>query len=139
MLTIPIQPVPSQQVLTVLAGQNCVINIYQKGCRVYVDLTSNGTTMCIACLAHNAVGLDACNAYDGFSGNLYFIDTQGVADPQYTGMGRRWQLVYLTAAEVAAINIPNPVPVEVFFGYLFTVGENPIYTESGQPIEVIYS
>ncbi len=110
MLQIPIQPVPSQQLFVVLGGQNCAINIYQKGCRVYADLTSNGSIMCIAALAHNAVSLDACNAYDGFQGNLYFIDTQGVDDPQYTGFGSRWQLVYLTAAEVAAIDIPNPYP-----------------------------
>jgi hypothetical protein len=110
MLTIPIQPVPSQQVFVVLGGQNCAINIYQKGCRVYVDLTSNGTAMCIAALAHNAVGLDACNAYDGFQGDLYFIDTQGLDDPQYTGMGSRWKLVYLTASEVEMIDIPNPFP-----------------------------
>ena len=107
MLQIPIQPVPSQQVLVVLGGQNCLINIYQKGSRIFVDLNSNGTSMCIAALAHNAVPLDACNAYDGFQGNLYFIDTQGADDPQYTGLGSRWQLVYLTAAEAALAEIPN--------------------------------
>ena len=107
MLQIPIQPVPSQQVLAVLGGQNCQISIYQKGSRVYVDLNSNGVEMCIAALAHNAVPLDACNAYDGFQGNLYFIDTQGEDDPQFTSMGSRWQLVYLTASEVLLAEIPN--------------------------------
>lgn len=107
MLQIPTQAVPSQQVLVVLGGQNCQISIYQKGNRVFVDLISNGTTMCIAARAHNAVPLDACNAYDGFQGNLYFLDTQGVDDPQYTGMGSRWQLVYLTAAEAELAEIPN--------------------------------
>lgn len=109
MLVIPIQPVPSQQVLCVLDGQNCQIAIYIRGAKgfqnVYLDLNSNGTDMCIACLAHNAVPLDACNSYDGFQGNLYFIDTQGVADPQYTGFNTRWFLVYLTAAELALTEI----------------------------------
>ena len=101
MLVIPIQAVPSQQVLCVLAGQNCQIAIYQKGNSVFVDLNSNGTDMCIACLAHNAVPLDSCNSYDGFQGNLYFIDTQGLDDPQFAGFNTRWFLVYLTPAEVA--------------------------------------
>ncbi len=116
MLQIPIQPVPSQQVLAVLGGQNCQISIYQKGDRVFVDLNSNGTDMCIGALAHNAVPLDSRNAYDGFQGNLYFIDTQGEDDPQFTGMGSRWQLVYLTTQEVLLAEIPNgsgPVALQV--------------------------
>lgn len=112
MLQIPIQPVPSQQVLAVLGGQNCQISIYQKNSRVFVDLISNGSQMCIGCLAHNAVPLDSCNSYDGFQGNLFFIDTQGEEDPQFAGIGNRWQLVYLTAAEYALTQIPNgPAPV----------------------------
>jgi hypothetical protein len=106
MLQIPIQPVPSQLVLCVLGGQNCQIAIYQKGSRVYVDLNSNGSNMCLAALAHNLVPLDACNSYDGFQGNLFFIDTQGLDDPQYTGMGSRWVLVYMTPAELALTQIP---------------------------------
>jgi hypothetical protein len=100
MLVIPIQPVPSQQVLCVLDNQNCQIAIYQKNCKIYVDLNSNGVNMCIGALAHNAVPLDSCNSYDGFSGNLYFIDTQGLDDPQFAGFNSRWYLVYLTAEEV---------------------------------------
>lgn len=100
-LLIPIQPVPSQRIICVLAGQNCQIGIYQKGGYVYLDLNSNGVDMCVGSLAHNGVPLDARNSYDGFSGNLYFIDTQGSDDPLYTGFGTRWFLIYLTAAEVA--------------------------------------
>jgi hypothetical protein len=100
-LLIPIQPVPSQQLFCVLGGQNCSINIYYKTPGVFVDLNSNGVDICIACIALNAVPLDSCNAYDGFLGNLFFIDTQGSEDPQYTGFGTRWVLIYLTAAELA--------------------------------------
>jgi hypothetical protein len=109
-LVIPIQPVPAQTVLTVLSNQNCQINIYQRNKSLYVDLNSNGTDMCIGCLALNAVPLDACNSYDGFQGNLYLIDTQGSEDPQYTGLGARWQLVYLTVDEVA-LTAFDPVSV----------------------------
>lgn len=105
MLVIPIQPVPSQQVLCVLAGQNCQIGIYIKSAKgftnVYVDLNSNGVDKSLAVLAHNLVPLDSCNSYDGFQGNLYFVDTQGEDDPQYAGFNSRWFLVYFTADEVA--------------------------------------
>ena len=110
-LLIPIQPVPSQQVLCVLGGQNCQIGIYVKSAKgytnVYVDLNSNGIDMCLAVLAHNAVPLDSCNSYDGFQGNLYFIDTQGKANPQFAGFNTRWFLIYLTPAEVALTQIPT--------------------------------
>lgn len=100
MLVIPIQPVPSQQVLCVLDGQNCQISIYLRGSKIFVDLNSNGENMCLASLAHNAVALDSCNSWDGFLGNLYFIDTQGNDDPQYTGFNTRWFLVYLFPDEL---------------------------------------
>lgn len=100
MLVIPIQPVPSQQVLCVLDGQNCQISIYLRAGKIFVDLNSNGVNMCLACLAHNAVALDSCNSWDGFLGNLYFIDTQGEDDPQYTGFNTRWYLVYLFPDEL---------------------------------------
>lgn len=114
---IPIQPVPNQTVLCVLSGQNCQIAIYLRGENIYVDLNSNGTDMCVGCIALNAVPLDACNSYDGFQGNLYFIDLQGVDDPLYTGFGSRWVLVYLTADEVletafAAVGIPEILQLE---------------------------
>src|ERR1700744_4113050 len=110
--TIPILAVPNQIVLCVLGGQNCQINIYLRNKSIFVDLNSNGVDMCIGCLALNAVPLDACNSYDGFQGNLYFIDTQGYDDPQYSGFNSRWMLVYLDADEVletafAAVGIPN--------------------------------
>ena len=57
--------------------------------------------MCIAVIALNGVMLDSCNAYDGFQGNLFFIDIQGSDDPDYTGFNSRWYLIYLTPDELA--------------------------------------
>jgi len=116
-LTIPIQAVPNQIVLCVLSNQNCQINIYLRAGSIFVDLNSNGVDMCIGCLALNGVPLDACNSYDGFQGNLYFIDTQGIDDPQYTGFNSRWMLMYLDASEVlettfAAVGIPSILILE---------------------------
>lgn len=105
MVVIPIQAVPSQQVLCLLEGQNCQINVYLKGQNIYFDLNSDGVDMCLAVLAHNAVSLDSRNSYDGFQGNFFFIDTQGLEDPQYIGFNTRWFLVYLTADELKLTQI----------------------------------
>lgn len=102
-LQIPIQPVPSQILLVSLGGQNVQVAIYLKSTGLYVDINVNGVDMSVGIIALNAVPLDSANSYDGFQGNLFLVDTQGSDDPLYTGLGSRWQLVYLTAAEIAVL------------------------------------
>jgi hypothetical protein len=94
------QPVPSQILSVVLEGQNCQIAIYQKDQGLFVDLNANGVDISTAVIAHDVVPL-VPTGYLGFSGNLLFTDTQGGSDPTYDGLGSRYQLVYLTPAEVA--------------------------------------
>lgn len=36
-------------------------------------------------------------AYLGFAGDFAFVDTAGSDDPQYSGLGTRWQLLYMEA------------------------------------------
>ena len=114
-LVIPIAAVPSQTIFCVLGNQNCQIAVYQKTQGVFVDLNSNGVDAFIASLGLNAVPLDSANSYSGFSGNLYFIDTQGSDDPQYTGFNTRWVLIYLTAAEIIAFEQSGTVAVPTQF------------------------
>jgi hypothetical protein len=98
MQLVPLQSVPSQQVKTVLGGQNCQIAVYQKNQGMFVDLNVGGVDVSSGVLALNGVPLCPTN-YLGFVGNLLFIDTQGLDDPDYTGAGVRFQLLYLTGAE----------------------------------------
>jgi hypothetical protein len=101
MQTISLQPIPSQQVQCSLAGQNCQISVYLRGTNLYVDLTVNGTPISYGVIAHNFVSL-VPTGYLGFSGTLAFMDTQqGNSDPQFAGLGNRWVLLYLTAADFA--------------------------------------
>ncbi len=102
MQQVPIQSVPSQQVKTVLNDQNCQISIYQKSANVFADINVNGVDISSGTLALNGVPLNPFG-YMPFSGNLYFVDTQGASDPTYTGFGARFQLVYLTEDEINAI------------------------------------
>lgn len=98
MQTVPIQAIPAQTLQVVLGGQNCQIAISQKPQGVFVDVSVDDVNIVTAVLAHDAVPL-ICREYTGFIGNLLFIDTQGSDDPNYTGMGSRFTLNYLTAEE----------------------------------------
>ena len=98
MQQIPLASVPSQSLSVVLAGQNCTINVYQKEPGLLFDLVG----VVVAVLANDA-GFLVCRQYEGFKGNLCFVDTQGNNDPEYAGLGTRYVLVYLTEAEYALI------------------------------------
>jgi hypothetical protein len=104
MQTVPLQPVPSQILSVVLAGQNCQIAIYQKRQGLFVDLNVNGEDISTAVLAHDVTPL-VPTAYLGFAGSLIFTDIQGSSDPTYDGLGSRYQLVYLTSAEAASAQL----------------------------------
>lgn len=102
MNVIPIQPVASQMVKSVLDGQNFQIGIHQKDQGIFVDVNVDGVDIVVSVIARDAVPI-VCRDYAGMDGNLVFIDTQGNSDPIYTGLGTRFALVYLTAAEYAQL------------------------------------
>lgn len=97
---VPLQPLPSQTLNVSLAGQACVIAIYQKTTGVFLNLTVDGAPRVFGVLCHDRVRL-VRQAYLGFIGDLSFIDTQGRTDPIYTGLGNRYVLAYLDPVDVA--------------------------------------
>ncbi len=105
MLYIPLQAVPNQQLSVVLNNQNCQINVYQKFYGVMLDLLVSNTLIIGGCLCQNLNRL-VRNAYLGFQGDLGFWDTQGSLNPYYTGLGARYQLVYLSPADLANLGVP---------------------------------
>lgn len=106
MLTIPLQAEPSQIVNVVLANQPCTIDVYQKDTGLFLDLYVNSGLIIggVACRYWTRM---VRNIYLGFAGDLAWLDTQGVPgsqvnpplDPTYDGIGSRYFLMYLTAAE----------------------------------------
>lgn len=90
----PIQPVPAQVFQATLGGQNCSITLQQMSTGLYLSLSINGTPIVSGKYANDRVSLIR-EAYLGFSGWLYFVDTTGQgSDPYYTGLGSRYLLVY---------------------------------------------
>lgn len=94
MTPIPLSPVPSQTLKVNLAGQACDITVYLIGALLYCDLAVAGLPIISARLIRDRVQL-VRYAYLGFVGDLAMVDTQGTEDPQYLGLGARWQLTYL--------------------------------------------
>ena len=105
MMFVPLQPLPNQAVSVALNNQPCQINVYQKFFGLFLDLYVSNTLVIggVLCLNLNRV---VRSAYLGFQGDLGFWDTQGSQDPYYTGVGSRYQLVYLTPADLASIGVP---------------------------------
>ena len=104
MILVPLNQIPSQTLTTILSGQTCQINVYQKFYGVFVDLYV-GTTLIIGGVIAEDRNRIVRDVYLGFSGDIFFVDTQGNDDPDYTGLGTRWRLVYATAAELASIGL----------------------------------
>jgi len=94
MLTIPVNPIPSQTLSVNLAGQPTRLFIEQKSTGLYITVTVNGVTIVSGVYCADQVKI-VRDAYLGFTGDLVWVDTQGNADPYYNGLGARWALVYL--------------------------------------------
>ena len=90
---IPTASVASQNFTVQLNNQNCTINLYQKNTGLYFDLAIDNNFIIQSMLCLNLVGL-VREKYLGFVGQLAFVDTQGLSDPTYDGLGTRYQLVY---------------------------------------------
>ena len=99
MKTIPLQAVPSQTLSVLFGGQNCQINVYQKSTGLYLDLSINNAPVLTTVLCRDRVRM-VRQAYHGFVGDLTFADLQGYSDPDCTGLGGRFALVYLEPVDL---------------------------------------
>jgi hypothetical protein len=99
MLLIPLQATPNQTLAVTLARQAAQLALRQNGRNIYFDLLLAGSYVVRSriCRDRQRLLLDA--KYRGFVGDFLFVDTQGVNNPQFAGLGSRYQLVYLAAGE----------------------------------------
>lgn len=99
MLQIPLQAIPNQSISATLANQNCRINIYQRTTGLFCDLYVDNALIIggVICQNLNRIVRDI---YFGFVGDFGFCDTQGESDPEYSGLGSRYLLIYLEASDL---------------------------------------
>lgn len=95
---IPLQAIPNQTTQVVLAGQSCQLNVYQTPYGLFMDVYVNDQPIKVGTICQNLNRI-VRRLYLGFIGDFIFADTQGTSDPSYSGLGSRFILVYLTAAE----------------------------------------
>lgn len=113
MQEIPLSPIPSQTLQIVLAGQNVQISVNSKNGYdftddtlstqlqvIFFDLTVNGVSITVGQNCLNLKRLLLNRQYLGVIGDFMFVDTQGVSDPEYAGLGSRWLLLYLEATDL---------------------------------------
>lgn len=95
-LQIPLIATPSQTLRVTLGAQSCQIDVFQKSTGLYLNLYVVDAPIVLGVLCLHNVRL-VREAYLGFAGDLYFLDTQGTSDPDYTGLGGRFVLLWTDA------------------------------------------
>lgn len=94
MQVIPLSPVPSQSLSVVLGTQNCQIVLSQKTTGLFFTLTVDNAIVVSGRIVRDRAFIVRV-PYSSFEGEFMVLDTQGASDPEYAGLGGRWQLVYL--------------------------------------------
>lgn len=102
MQTIPLVDSPSQTLNVALGGQACRIDLRQSGQALYCDLYVSDALVIGGVVCQNFNPIKRSN-YLGFSGDLYFVDTQGSDDPISPGLGTRFVLTYIDPIDIAAL------------------------------------
>jgi hypothetical protein len=90
---IPLIATPSQTLSVQLGQQSCRINVRQRRTGLFIDLYLQDVPIALGVKALNLRFL-VREAYLGFIGDLYFIDTMGADDPDFTGLASRFLFVW---------------------------------------------
>lgn len=99
MLIIPLLAEKHQTFSTTLGSQNCEFAVYQKSTGLYIDVIVDGAPLVYGMLCRDRVKLIR-HEYLRFDGELFFADISGRKDPEYSGLGGRYQLIYVAADEL---------------------------------------
>ena len=99
MLIVPLNANPNQTLTVGLGNQACQLDVYQKSGGLFMDVYVNNALIIAGVLCENLNRI-VRSLYLGFAGDLVFFDTQGTNDPDYTGLGSRFVLVYLAPGDL---------------------------------------
>src|SRR4051812_5467075 len=90
---VPLKPLVSQTLSVRLGDQPCTLHIYEVTTGLFIDVLVNDAAVVSGVAALHGVRI-VRDTYLGFVGDLAFIDTQGSDEPEASGLGSRWILVY---------------------------------------------
>jgi hypothetical protein len=93
----------SQQFNIALAGVTCTLKLTQRSTGLFLDFWVGDAAVCLGVLCLNAnklVRYEYLRASTGFTGDLFFIDTKGTDDPDWSELGTRYKLYYVSSDEL---------------------------------------
>lgn len=94
LLTVPASSgLPAQKLAVQLAGKAVGVTLFQKATGLFANISLAGAAVASGVLCRDGVPLVNA-AHLGFPGDLTFVDTQGAADPDYSGLGSRFKLLW---------------------------------------------
>lgn len=99
MQIVPIIDAYAQTLNITLGGQSCRIDLKTRATGLYCDLYVNDALVIGGVVCRNLKRI-VINGYLGFVGDLMFSDSQGMDDPASPGLGTRFLLFYLEAADL---------------------------------------
>lgn len=92
-VTIPINALPNQRVSVPLSGHQFNLDIVQRSTGLYMDITMDGNLLIAGVLCQDRSWIIRYQIYQA-PGDFAFADQTGTDDPDYTGLGSRFILVY---------------------------------------------
>lgn len=92
-LAVPLLVTPSQTLTVQLGNQSCRIAVRQRRTGLFVDLYVQDRPVFQGVKAIDRVKM-VRDAYLDFTGDLYFVDTQGASNPSFDGLGGRFLLIW---------------------------------------------
>lgn len=92
-VTIPVNSVPNQRVSVPLSGHQFDLDIIQRSTGLYMDVTMDGVLMIAGVLCQDRTWIIRYPIYQS-PGDFAFVDQTGKNDPDYTGIGLRYLLIY---------------------------------------------
>lgn len=81
---IPLSPIPNQRLTIDIEGNQYAITINTRNEKLYITIIVNGITI---------MSNRALLSYAPLTDKLMMIDTEGLKDPTYDGLGSRYLLV----------------------------------------------
>jgi hypothetical protein len=104
MQIVPVIATPNQIEAVPLDGQSYIVQVSQRSTGLYIDVFMNGEPIILGVLCENR-NLIIRNVYLGATGDFYFVDTRGDDDPDYTGLGDRFLLMFAERSELEAAGV----------------------------------
>ncbi|MFT9064570.1 MAG: hypothetical protein ABF430_12270 [Acetobacter persici] len=92
-VVIPLSAVAYQSLKLTLSGRAVQLDIQQRTNGLYATIWLDGTMILAGIVCQDRTWI-VRRAYLGMPGDLVFIDQYGQNDPDYTGLGARYVLMY---------------------------------------------